>query len=42
MTRRSPTPWSEPSSPFLTARAGLVRVPVVLAERRRMSAPKEL
>ena len=42
MTRRSPTPWSEPSSPFLTARPGLVTVPVFLAERRRMSAPKEL
>jgi hypothetical protein len=42
MARRSPTLWSEPSSSFLTARAGLVTDPVFLAERRRMNAPKEL
>jgi len=42
MTRQSPAPRSEPFSPFLTARAGLVTVALFLAERRRMTAPKEL
>ena len=42
MPRQARTSPSERFSPFLKPQAGLATVPEFLAERRRMTAPKEL